>query len=86
MPILVRIVHRDVFLSWCLIYLRTLSNRSTATQQAQIAEYATGDWLALGAQGQNFEEFLDSLSQILRRNDDFSAAAGHALLHTFRKS
>ena len=32
MPILVRIVHRDAFLSWCLTYLRTLNSRSVSTQ------------------------------------------------------
>lgn len=28
MPILIRVVHRDVFLSWCLTYLRALNSRS----------------------------------------------------------
>ena len=28
MPILIRVVHRDTFLSWCLIYLRAINGRS----------------------------------------------------------
>jgi heme/copper-type cytochrome/quinol oxidase subunit 2 len=31
MPILVRVVHRDVFLSWCLTYIRLLAPRAQAS-------------------------------------------------------
>lgn len=37
MPILIRIVHRDTFLSWCLIYLRTLNNRALSDTQSKQA-------------------------------------------------
>lgn len=45
MPILVRIVHRDAFLSWCLTYLRTLNSRSVSTVKSAQLTGATLRWL-----------------------------------------
>lgn len=36
MPIMVRIVHRDTFLSWCLIYLRLTNQRSVHQEQVKV--------------------------------------------------
>jgi heme/copper-type cytochrome/quinol oxidase subunit 2 len=45
MPILVRIVHRDAFLSWCLTYLRALNSRSVSGVRSTHLTTATAQWL-----------------------------------------
>ena len=36
MPILIRIVHKDIFLSWCLIYIRALSTKTVAEASTEM--------------------------------------------------
>ncbi len=42
MPIMVYVVHKDIFLSWCLAYLRLITARSEATTRA-LAVLASAD-------------------------------------------
>jgi heme/copper-type cytochrome/quinol oxidase subunit 2 len=66
MPILVRIVHRDVFLSWCLTYLRTLNARSVSTVRSAQLTGATLRWLQDSA---NSGEYLRMLEHYKNSSD-----------------
>lgn len=46
MPILIHVVHKDVFLSWCLTYLRLIEARSLANRKA-LHLLATTDLISL---------------------------------------
>lgn len=46
MPLLVRVVHRDVFLVWCLAYLRLLRATSVGGSATVALPVATSAWVA----------------------------------------
>jgi len=44
MPILVRVVHKDAFLVWCLAYLRVLTDRTVGGVQLPTCQVAREVW------------------------------------------
>jgi heme/copper-type cytochrome/quinol oxidase subunit 2 len=44
MPILVRVVHKDVFAGWCLAFLRTVESRAAAEARAASGLRAVAGW------------------------------------------
>ena len=46
MPILVRIIHKDLFLIWCLSYLRLLNNKNFKYEKYFFDEILLLDWLS----------------------------------------
>lgn len=51
MPILVRVVHRDVFLVWCLSYLRVTGVTLVGGQQGGVVQRLGAFWGQAGSQG-----------------------------------
>lgn len=48
MPILIHVVHKDIFLGWCLSYLKLIDARAQATTRA-LALMASVDLVTLGS-------------------------------------
>jgi heme/copper-type cytochrome/quinol oxidase subunit 2 len=46
MPILVHVTHKDLFISWCLVFLKTLEGRSLAPLQPDVLPAQLCAWLA----------------------------------------
>jgi heme/copper-type cytochrome/quinol oxidase subunit 2 len=72
MPILIRIVHRDVFLSWCLIYVRALNSRSVTSTQTKHNAVVALSWL--NESNRNYQ--LNNTTKLLNfsHNSIFSGA------------
>ena len=83
MPILVRIVHRDVFLSWCLIYLRALNSRSLTASQSKQNSLTVLTWLHSSSNELSFQELTGSLSHKFCDFSDFQSSLHESLYKNF---
>jgi len=66
MPIMIRIVHRDAFLSWCLTYLRALNARSVSGFRANPNSTVALQWLQ---DSQNAVEYNNLLTELRETRD-----------------
>ena len=67
MPILIRIVHKDLFLSWCLSFLKALNNKNFKYEKYYFDEILLLSWLSDSSNSIILEDFFKNITN----SDDF---------------
>ena len=61
MPILIRIVHKDLFLSWCLSFLRMLNNKNFKHERTLYNEVLLLNWASDSSNFNLFDNFFNEI-------------------------
>ena len=61
MPILIRIVHKDLFLSWCLSFLKALNNKNFKYEKYFFDEMLLLNWLSDSSNSIILEDFFKNI-------------------------
>jgi hypothetical protein len=61
MPILVKIVHKDLFLMWCLSFLRLLNNKNFKYEKYYFDEILLVNWLADSSNSNMLDSFFNDV-------------------------
>jgi len=61
MPILIRIVHKDLFLSWCLSFLRALNNKNFKYEKYYFNEILLSNYLSDSDNSTILNDFFDTI-------------------------
>lgn len=61
MPILIRIIHKDLFLVWCLSYLRLLNNKNFKYEKYFFDEILLLNWLSDSSNSSELHKFFNTI-------------------------
>jgi len=61
MPILIRIVHKDLFLSWCLSFLRALNNKNFKYEKYYFNEILLSNYLSDSNNSTTLSDFFNTI-------------------------